>query len=172
MRDVNDGPQSNVTVEYTGDAVAQGGNANTGIVHGQIPALIAGMTLAPFLTAVVTHFGNRLAGAVDETTRTALRRFMRRELPDAAVNDGVRHGPIALQNEHGWSVLVHEELPAEAIGQLVALHAAPVPGLGRDAPGITQLVWDRNRWLLAGWSADGPALHRWDAELGNWTSLH
>lgn len=166
MGDVNDESQPEY---YFGDNVKM--QVGSSIFHGQIPALITGMALAPLLGAVATHFGNRLAGAIDEATRTALRRFLRRELPDAAANAGVRHGPIALQNEQGWSVLVHEELPAEAIGQLLALHAAPVPDLARDAPGTPQLVWDRGRWLLAGWSTDGPSLHRWDVELGNWISL-
>jgi len=170
MGDVNDGSQSE---DNKLDNVSrQDGSANTGIYHGQIPALIATMALAPFLGAVATHFGNRLAGATDEATRTALRRFLRRGLPDAAANAAVSHGPIVLQSEQGWSVLIHEDLPAEAIGQLLALHAAPVPNLARDESDTPQLVWDGSRWLLAGWATGGgPSLLRWDAELGNWAAL-
>ncbi|MFD7481069.1 hypothetical protein ACFV8Z_55915, partial [Streptomyces sp. NPDC059837] len=39
----------------------------------------ATMAAGPFLQAVATHFGTKLAGAIDEATRAAVRRFLRRE---------------------------------------------------------------------------------------------
>jgi hypothetical protein len=126
------------------------------------------MAAAPFLQAVAAHFGSLLAGAVDERTRAAVRRFLRRE---AAERAGTSAAPLSLRTDHGWRVTFDAELPAEALAQLLELHSAtpPQPLWNEPAP---RLSWQHHGggWLLAGVAADGVVTYTWDAGARSWSA--
>ncbi|WP_407560414.1 hypothetical protein [Streptomyces sp. 184] len=97
------------------------------------------MTAAPFLQAVAAHFGNKLAGSIDESTRRAARRFLRREhrrLEDVAPTS---RRAIDLTTEDGWALTIDVCIPAEALGQLLALQDVPSPVFDPIPP--PRLVW-------------------------------
>ncbi|WP_030610610.1 hypothetical protein [Streptomyces sclerotialus] len=126
------------------------------------------MAVTPFLQAVAAHFGNRLAGAVDEGTRAAVRRFLRRE-SGRRTGDlrSESDGPIDLRNEHGWHVVIPVEVPAEALPQLFALQSAPSPYLAAEPTPCIQ--WIGDAWHVMGARDGVTVLWRWDAAEGRWT---
>jgi hypothetical protein len=126
------------------------------------------MAAAPFLQSVASHFGSRLAGAIDNGTRSALRRFLFRQIPEGG---GAPVPSVVLTSEHGWCVTVRNDLPAEAIGQLLALHDTNAPDIVIDLAMPARLTWDNGRWLLAGRSASGVAIYRWDAQSDSWAEV-
>ncbi|MGW2292674.1 hypothetical protein [Streptomyces phaeochromogenes] len=146
---------------------------NKGIVD-NAPVLLAVLAVTPFVQAVATHFGNRLAGAIDEMTCQAVLRFLRRrvsersspadETTEQQIND------LQLRSERGWLVKIHVALPPEAIAQLPALHEAEAPDLFESpAP---QLLWDGRQWLLVGVGPQRESLlQRWDAEAERWAAV-
>ncbi|MER7205122.1 MULTISPECIES: hypothetical protein [unclassified Streptomyces] len=139
-----------------------------GDVTGAVFAWAATMAAAPFLQSVASHFGSRLAGAIDNGTRSALRRFLFRQIPEGG---GAPVRSVVLTSEHGWSVTVRDDLPAEAIAQLLALHDADAPDIVIDDAMPARLTWDLGRWLLAGHSTSGVAIYRWDAQSNSWAEV-
>ncbi|MGW3657095.1 hypothetical protein ACWD6R_16000 [Streptomyces sp. NPDC005151] len=121
------------------------------------------LAAAPFLAAVATHFGNRLAGRLDDATRSAVRRFLRRQ---ARQLGGVESRYIELRTEQGWRITFSPSVPAEALGQLPDLCAADAP-----QSDIRFVI----SWRIEGWTCFGAidgefVSYRWDAEEKRWTS--
>ncbi|MFF4806049.1 hypothetical protein ACFY1U_48025 [Streptomyces sp. NPDC001351] len=133
-----------------------------------INAFIVGATLSPFLQAVAVHFGTRLAGAIDDTTRLTLRIFLRRRLNSSSTASDDAPSPVWMTSRLGWQVRVHADLPAEAIGQLQDMDQTSGPQLS-DSP-TPSLIWDE-KWLLSGADPQGATLHSWDAVSKTWVSL-
>ncbi|MFJ4627031.1 hypothetical protein [Streptomyces sp. NPDC088847] len=145
-------------------------------------AIVASMAAVPFLQALATHFGNRFATAVDEGTRKAVRRFLRRQVDEHGVSRLVTRasgssGPrqIHLQTEHGWTVVFDDDLTAEGLAQLVDLcqTAPPVPA-DELSPGTPAVIYrHRDHWATTGVSAREAAffVFEWDAEAKRWNSL-
>jgi hypothetical protein len=122
------------------------------------------MAATPFLQAVATHFGTKLAGAIDETTRVAVRRFLRRE---AALDQGGSadpQAPIALRTDAGWALLIPVDVPAEALGQLLALQNATPPVLSTDP--TPRMAWRESAWWVTGVNFGAIVELRWDPEAG------
>lgn len=127
------------------------------------------MAVTPFLQAVAAHFGSKLAGAVDEGTRAAVRRFLRRESGRRSGGLGSESDrPIDLRNDLGWHVVIPVALPAEALPQLVALQNAPSPYLAPEPTPCIQ--WIGNAWHVMGARDGTTVLWRWDAAAGHWTA--
>ncbi|MEU3917106.1 hypothetical protein [Streptomyces sp. NPDC029004] len=169
MPDDHNPPDNRNTVHVSGDRILQSGDTGNYLFAGFVVA----SALTPFLQSFASHFGSRLAGAIDEATRAALRRYLRREIRALAEDEDVDRNRIVikLQSEHGWSVVLYEEIPAEAMGQLVALHAAHVPDWVSNASQSPYILWDHGRWLLVGNCPEGHALHRWNIESETWTAV-
>ncbi|OPF79951.1 hypothetical protein VT50_0214575 [Streptomyces antioxidans] len=99
------------------------------------------MAAGAFVQAVAQHFGNRVAGALDEGARSAVRRFRRRTFDGRTDRQGRRCRWIKLKTERGWTIFLPERLPAEALGQLADLCDADPPcgessGLVRFGQGV------------------------------------
>lgn len=125
-----------------------------------------GMAAAPFLQAVASHFGTRLAEAMDDRTRTAVRRFLRRQVEENSDpqidRDRPRH--IELRTERGWFLTFPEDLPAEALAQLVDLCSTDPPA-ERTAGMID---WKSDRWQATAHVDGRFAQYVWDAEANGW----
>ncbi|WP_048579566.1 hypothetical protein [Streptomyces viridochromogenes] len=120
------------------------------------------LAAAPFLAAVATHFGNRLAGRLDDATRSAVRRFLRRT---ARQQTGEERRSIELRTERGWRITFSPSLPAEALGQLPDLCAAESPR--SDIRFV--ISWRTEGWTCFG-ALDGEFVsYRWEAEGKRWT---
>ncbi|MCX5328047.1 MULTISPECIES: hypothetical protein [unclassified Streptomyces] len=156
--------------------------------------VVAVLAVTPFVQAVATHFGNRLAGAIDEATSRAIGRFLRGEVSpqesspaDEATSRHLRRilgryrsqDPVAveapisdlqLRSERGWQVKIDVSLPVQAIAQLPVLHEAEAPDL-LESP-TPQLLWDGRQWLLIGVGPQGEILlQRWDAGSETWAAV-
>lgn len=128
-------------------------------VIAQASVVIAATT---FLQTVTQHFGNRLLGTIDDGTRAAVRRFLRRQNLQA----GSLAAEIELRTERGWRVSFTPDVPAEALQQLSDLCNAdpPHPELGSFL-----INYGRGGW--EGWGGvDGEFTHyRWEPEGQCWT---
>ncbi|WP_406014333.1 hypothetical protein OG520_22180 [Streptomyces sp. NBC_00984] len=139
----------------------------------EVAATVAvGMALTPFLQSVATHFGEKFAGAIESGTRSALRAFLRRELPGNSSGNPESPQPVNLRSERGWVVTVHADLPAEAIAHLLALDRALVPEL-LDSP-VPRIEWSRDwqRWILLGAIPQGVGMYGWNRETNAWDKIH
>ncbi|MGI5467575.1 hypothetical protein [Streptomyces sp. CA-132043] len=126
------------------------------------------MAVTPFLQAIATHFGSKLAGAVDDGTRAAVRRFLRRESgqrANGAQPESAR--PISLRTQHGWHVVIPVEIPAEALAQLQDVEFAVPPQLAPEP--IPCIQWIGNAWHVMGAHDGATVLWRWDTAAGRWT---
>ncbi len=147
--------------------IPQGGGF--GATPGGLPDLAVtfavAMAAGPFLQAMATHFGSRLAGAIDEATRTALRRFLRRE---AAERSGTSAAPINLRTDHGWRVTFDPDTPAEALAQLLDIHTATAPPLATEPE--PRLTWQQPGpgWQLVGVESGTLVLRAWDPAAKCW----
>ncbi|MGW2063468.1 hypothetical protein ACWCO9_23000 [Streptomyces sp. NPDC001937] len=153
----------------------QTGSGQTGLY------IAATMAATPFLQAVATHFGTKLAGGIDEATRAALRLFLRRQVPIRPVDEinledrhreeeqAERVEILKLQTDRGWRVEFGTDLPAEGLAQLLAIEGGPPPGL--DASPAPLLTWqpDRSVWSVLGVSRGLMMSRVWDATTNSWS---
>ncbi|MEU9395366.1 hypothetical protein AB0D86_35870 [Streptomyces sp. NPDC048324] len=140
--------------------------------------IVASMAAVPFLQAISTHLGNRLATAVDERTTKIVRRFLHRQVDEHGVRGSAPRslspsGPrqIHLQTEHGWTVAFHDDLPAVGLVQLFDLCKAAPPVPADDlTPGTRGAIyWHGNHWATTGLRGNGdPFVFAWDAEAKRW----
>ncbi|MFJ5547991.1 hypothetical protein [Streptomyces sp. NPDC093225] len=132
----------------------------------EVAALVGTMAATPFLQAVATHFGSALAGSIDEATRGAVRRFLRREVARAPAPTEPESSPMYLHTERGWVLVVDAELPAEALQHLLLAEKAAAPALDASPP--PRLVWGGVTWRLTGVRDGGIAEHTWEPAAGRW----
>lgn len=129
------------------------------------------LALAPFVQAVAAAFGTRLAQAIDEGTRHAVRRLLRRAYQPAEEvevrSPWIRRASVQLRDERtGARITIDDELPAEAVAQLVVLaQVGPVPA--------GEVFWsprgDRaGRWYV--WS-DSRRQSVWDPAARRWEEI-
>jgi hypothetical protein len=92
---------------------------------GSITTLVlVSMGLAPFVQAVVAAFGTKLADAIDDRVRRAVRRLLRtaHQPPEVPTQpDRIRVSVSLNEDNAGARVLLDDDLPAEAVAQLVRL---------------------------------------------------
>lgn len=135
---------------------------------GSVVALVlVSMGLVPFVHAVVGAFGNRLADAIDAGTRRAVHRLLGRihqepEVPGEP--DRVQVSVSLTDEDTGARVMLADDLPAEAVAQLVRL------AVTRSAVAGGVVMWhprgDRDgRWYV---ESEGRFRSRWDHENGQW----
>ncbi|WP_154685905.1 SCO5717 family growth-regulating ATPase [Streptomyces himastatinicus] len=128
---------------------------------GVVVAATVATAAAPFISAIATHFGNRLAGAIDEATRTAVRRFLRRQVGQ---EPGVEPRRIELRTEQGGRITFSPDLPVEALKQLPDLCAAEPP----QSDIRLVISWRSEGWTCFG-AIDGEFVsYGWDAESKRW----
>jgi len=129
--------------------------------------VVATFALVPFVQAVASAFGAKLADAIDTSTRGAVRRLLRRvydppEGRDAAIQ---RRVSVALSDrDSGTRVSLDSNLPAEAVAQLVRMAAHT------DAVAPGTVYWDPagdpdGRWYV---ESDGRVTSFWDREAACW----
>ncbi|MFI9781261.1 hypothetical protein ACIHCV_42785 [Streptomyces sp. NPDC051956] len=131
-------------------------------------SLLFVLAAAPFVQAAVAHFGTKLAGAIDETTRAAVHRFLLREVRDREARHGLPYASLVLRTERGWRLHVDAYWPAEALGQLLAIDSATPPNLADDpAP---RLTWDDGSWRVTGVNDGEIVVHVWNVKTTSWDS--
>ncbi|MEV8313736.1 hypothetical protein AB0Q95_06145 [Streptomyces sp. NPDC059900] len=147
-------------LQFPGDTHEPGVAYNITQMIVQTGAVIAATT---FLQTLVQHFGSRLAGTLDDGTRTAVRRFLRRQQRDSG---GLEAG-IQLRTEQGWRVSLTPDVPAEALLQLSDICDADPPH-----PDIAPFLISYGRGSWEGWGGiDGEfAFYRWDPAEKRWAS--
>jgi hypothetical protein len=132
-------------------------------------SVAAGLAVGPFLQAVVSHFGNRLAEGLDERTRTAVRSFLRRRVEQG--NDDQDSGSdhprsISLSMEYGWRLTIPEDLPAEGLLHLVDLCKADPP-VDHFAAGW--VYWQEGSWEGKALTPEGIVRWVWDSAAEGWS---
>ena len=92
---------------------------------GSIAALVlVSMGLVPFVQAVVAAFGTKFADAIDARARRAVRRLLRdaHQPPEVPGQPDRIRVSVSLNDDNaGARVLLDDDLPAEAVAQLVRL---------------------------------------------------
>jgi len=89
-----------------------------------VALVLVSLGLAPFVQALVGAFGAKLADAVDARTRGAVRRLLRRvhdEPRTPQTVDRIQVSVSLTDEGTGARVLLADDLPAEAVAQLVRL---------------------------------------------------
>ncbi|WP_416963102.1 hypothetical protein [Streptomyces sp. Agncl-13] len=136
---------------------------------GAVPILTA-LAAAPFLQAVATHFGNRLAGKIDAATKIAVRRLVTQILPIGSPRSTTARTPdprqISLISDKGWEVTIHIDISPAALGQLLEIEAASLPEVSNSP--TPRLYWHISEWRLAGADGQRMRFYRWDEESKSW----
>jgi hypothetical protein len=132
--------------------------------------VVATFALVPFVQAVVSAFGAKLADAIDTSTRNAVRRLLRRVYDPPEGRDAIvqRRVSVALSDvDSGTRVSLDSNLPAEAVAQLVRMAAHT----GAVGPGT--VYWEPagdpdGRWYV---DSDGRVMSLWDREAACWQAV-
>ncbi|MCX4482365.1 hypothetical protein OG890_00120 [Streptomyces anulatus] len=158
--------------EQTGSARSVVVGGSQGVIYGDrttnsfesIAMVVAGATLLPFLQALWGAAGTRVGERLDDATRGALRRVLRRELEESPLGDSAdyRH----LTSPGGTRIRIDADMPEQALSQLLTLAFEP---LEEDGPDVPALV----RWTSGGWLATvarSGQLHdlNWDTGRSCW----
>ena len=106
-----------------------------------IVMFVAGATLLPFLQAMWGAVGARIGERLDDTTRGALSRVLRRELEETPLRDGATHR--YLRSPGGTRVGIDAGMPEEALQQLLTMAFEPLEEGGPDVPALV-------RWTSGG----------------------
>ncbi|GAB2890102.1 hypothetical protein GCM10027074_68050 [Streptomyces deserti] len=138
--------------------------AGVGSVNWQ--TVMVTMALTPFVQALASTFGTNLAGAIDRTTRSAARRFMRRQVASAASHSQPAGQVMLTLEGNGVRVHISEDTPAEALGQLTAVDFASLEGFSEDSPLIS---WYGDAWCARGDRGGAPVVSAWDPATGRWS---
>lgn len=101
-----------------------------------IAMLVAGATLLPFLQALSGAAGTRAGERLDDATRGALRRVLRRELEESPLGDSAdyRH----LTSPGGTRIRIDADMPEQALSQLLTLAFEPLEEDGPDVPALVR----------------------------------
>ncbi|MFE4333944.1 hypothetical protein ACFRQM_32380 [Streptomyces sp. NPDC056831] len=131
-----------------------------------LDSVFVGLAAAPFLQALVTHLGTKAGIAIGETADQLVRRLMRRDFPlQIPAEEGESSPPpIELVNAMGWTVVIEEGLPSEAIRALLNIRGATVHDLRMDPPPI--LLWRENSWRIYYAGENAIAELGWNNEIG------
>jgi hypothetical protein len=88
--------------------------------------------LAPFVQSIASAFGTALDGAIDAETRDAVRRMLGRAHNPSEASETPLPPVVSvtLAADAGTRVLLDDQLPAEAVAQLVHMAAGPAIGAG------------------------------------------
>jgi hypothetical protein len=129
--------------------------------------VLVSMGLVPFVQAIVAAYGTKLADAIDARTRRAVRRLLGRvhQPPDVAgVVDRIRVSVSLADDDTGARVMLDDDLPTEAMAQLVRLATA------RSALTGGAVIWHPKgaadgRWYV---ESEGRLRTVWDNELRQW----
>ncbi|MFH8369408.1 hypothetical protein [Streptomyces sp. NPDC018031] len=135
-------------------------------------SVAAGLAVAPFLQAVASHFGNRLAEGLDERTRAAVRLFLRRSAEEGGDDQDVSGTDqprlVSLSTEYGWRLSIPEDLPAEGLLHLFALCKADPP-VDRFTAGW--VYWEGESWRGKALTSAGIVRWVWDPTTQDWVTL-
>lgn len=144
--------------------------SNGGIAVGHVGsvdmyfAAAAAATLAPFLQALSSTLGTKIATRLDDATRRTVRRVLRRELPRVDQRSTRALGILATSG--GTQIRFEAHTPEDALPQLLAMTFETIE---RPTPDVPALV----RWTPTGWLATvsrSGQLHdfRWDPAQAVW----
>ncbi|WP_330476767.1 hypothetical protein OG301_00155 [Streptomyces platensis] len=131
--------------------------------NNSVAMFIAGATLLPFLQALWAVVGTRIGERLDDATRGALRRLLRRELEEGF---GSSPTPRLLTTPAGTQIRLDADTPEEALPQLLSM---AFERLEEGVPNAPALV----RWTSAGWLATVARSGQlydltWDIERSDW----
>ncbi|MER7178139.1 hypothetical protein ABT404_01345 [Streptomyces hyaluromycini] len=132
---------------------------------GSAAVFLAGATLLPFVQAVWAVVGTRAGERLDDTTRGALRRILRRELEQGAPR-GSSPAPRLLTTPGGTQIRLDADMPEEALPQLLAMVFERLEEGDLNAPALV-------RWHPAGWLATVARSGQlydltWDSRRSDW----
>jgi hypothetical protein len=125
------------------------------------------VSATPFVQALLSELGTRSGQAIDNRTRQAARRFLRRHTT-AEIPGTPRVGRV--RTTYGWLVIFEQTLPAEGVVQLAGLCESEAPSGSEGqpvAPG--QIHWIGGRWMAS--AGEGVALFEWDDAGNEWVPL-
>ncbi|MER6408296.1 hypothetical protein ABT269_33395 [Streptomyces viridosporus] len=149
-----------------GDEEAAQGSIDT-VANGtdqSIVMFVAGATLLPFLQAVWGAVGTRIGERLDDTTRSALSRVLRRELEETPLRDGATHRH--LRSPGGTRIRIDAGMPEEALQQLLTMAFEPLEEGGSDVPALVR--WTSGSWLATVARSGRLCDLNWDAERSCW----
>ncbi|MFJ9852617.1 hypothetical protein [Streptomyces sp. NPDC101150] len=167
MRDDRDhasGAAAGEELEARSEGLSPGGTVGGGMGAGGIDwgTVTVTMALAPFVQAVASSFGSKLAGTIDAVTRTVVARFLRRQGAQPSLSR--RRVEITLTADSGARILFSDGVPAEALAQLVAMDLGALGELG-DSPAT--VTWDR-AWCAALSNGGTELRFEWNTLAGAW----
>jgi hypothetical protein len=130
-----------------------------------VSLVLVTFALAPFVQAIAAAFGTKLAGAIDGATRDAVRRMLGRahNPTEASKTPLPPVVSVALTGDAGTRVLLDDQLPAEAVAQLV--HMATGPGVGAGSVFWRPKGDAGGRWHL---ESDGEIRAVWNRANRQW----
>ncbi|MEV5484082.1 MULTISPECIES: hypothetical protein [Streptomyces] len=139
------------------------------------PTLLIGASLTPFLQAISTTYGNRVAGGIGPWMRLRLRRIIRREIRagagTGAIGPGRRPGipvpTLQLAEENGCTVLLDAHTPAEAVAELFHLDFSFLVNEYDSPPYV---IWsnDVQLWRAQGTKNQAAFYASWDSDQMRW----
>lgn len=135
-----------------------------------VTVVLVSMGLVPFVQAVMTAFGSKFAVAIDGATRRAVQRLLHRvhQRPEVPGQPDRIHVSVSLTDgDAGARVMLADDLPAEAVAQLVRLAAS------RSAVTGGAVIWHPEGERAGKWYVESEGRFRswWDHEAREWKPM-
>jgi hypothetical protein len=128
------------------------------------------MALVPFVQAFASSFGAKLAGTIDTATRSAVRRFLRRQADEEApqARTAIRRRIALLATPGGTKVVFSDDVPVEALVQVPAMSFSEL----EEPEGRPVVVsWLSNAWRAHTYTRRTVIESIWDPEAEQWVRL-
>ncbi|MFC5720362.1 hypothetical protein ACFP1Z_09330 [Streptomyces gamaensis] len=131
----------------------------------------ATVALVPFIQALASTFGEKLAGAIGDATRASLRRFIRQHTGSNQAEDSPSRPISLVLDGHDVKVEISEDTPAEAMAQLLKMDFATLLA-SPSFDFVREISWSGGvAWCAVGAKDYIPVSAAWDAEQGRWNGI-
>ncbi|WP_189326245.1 hypothetical protein [Streptomyces flaveus] len=130
------------------------------------------LALAPFVQAVAAAMGSKLADTIDTSAREAVGRLLQRvrqqaELPPPDPLFHTQFSVALTDEESGVRVLLADDLPAEAVAQLLRMGRTGTREIRGSVVWLPEGARD-GRWYV---ESEGKLTWAWDPVDLGWTSV-
>jgi hypothetical protein len=148
------------------DALLESWSISPPSVPSAVSTVVATLALAPFVQAIASTLGARVATKLDEVTRSALRRFFQRQLEEARPGRRTARTDLELLVKgDGVSLRISRSTPPALMSQLPTIDFDALRGSQETN---LEVSYSGIEWRAFGTRDSRPFTSTWDSANGQW----